>query len=180
MLVWHSIYVFLVKFLVCWDLWFSDVGGPFPKRRLGASHWNSMRHHDNPIFVVGQVVGAECWAYCLQNYVGDAKRCLRFCWVSKWKTWGPRPRSSYSPGKFTFWRNKVMKVWFRWFFPFCNFFGVMLRFQPLFNPKKKIQRWERCCWFFFTQTLKAMMVLGPFTLDQNPWRNLKDVANGRP
>lgn len=111
------------------------------------------------MFVVGQVVGAECWAYCLQNYVGDAKRCLRFFVgfqngkpeVQDHRSSPLAPENSHILEKQSY---KVMKVWLRWFFPSAIFcFWANLKVPAAIHSKKQSKDERGAADFFFTQTL---------------------------
>ena len=120
----------------------------FPSCDWGPAIEIPMRHHDNPIFVVGQVVGAECWAYCLQNYVGDAKRCLRF--FVGFQDGKPEVHhvAATAPENSHFGEAKSWRFGSDGFFllQFLGDFKVPAAIQQKNNPKMSC----RCCWLFFS------------------------------
>ena len=96
----------------------SDFGKRFFEIDMGIPMTFSNSHVGN-----SQVVGAECWAYCLQNYVGNAKRCLPFCLVQNGKAETPQRLEHKNEG--------LVQMIF-----LCKW--VTLRFQPLLNKNWRI------------------------------------------
>ena len=138
--LWHSIiYIcFFSEVFGVLGFLFSDVGEPFPKRRLGASHWNS--HQDI------MTAHFRCWPGGGCGMLGLLPAKLRWrCQTVPLVFLMGKPevqhhRSSYiQPWKiprFGEQSYKVMKVWLRWFFPSAIFGSglvlVWFRFRQFF------------------------------------------------